>query len=127
MANGSKKTSPSKKPVSARKKSIRSSSSKETNGKRTVARSSVSGRFVVAPESEGWTVKRVGSGRLRVFETQADAIAAATKTARDSKSDVVIHRKDGTIRDRVSTSVADSAMLKVWRSTHQANSSAKKR
>ncbi len=127
MAAKPKKTAVSKKRVSSQKKSTASKSSKKTSGKKVVARSNVSGRFVVAPKSNVWIVKRMGSDRLREFDTQADAIAAATKTARNTQSDVVIHRKDGTIRDWVSTSAADSAMLEVWKSTHQTNSRARKR
>lgn len=82
---------------------------------------------MVAPKSNGWTVKRVGSDELREFNTQADAIAAATKSARNTYSDVVIHRKDGTIRDRVSTAPADLAMLKLWKFTHRNTSAAKRR
>jgi hypothetical protein len=114
----------SKKQSTLRRKSA-SKVVKETGSKRTVER--VTGRFVVAPNPDGWVVKRVGSKRQRLFQTQADAIAAATKTARNAHSDLVIQRKDGTIKEWLSTSAADLALLKFWKSTHEANSRAKKR
>lgn len=124
----SKKTSVSKKTARIGKKSTGSSlAKKKKSGKRTAARATPSVRFVVAPKANGWMVRRVGSDRVRVFDTQADAVAAATKTARNSHSEVVIKRKDGTIRDKVSTSAVDAAMLQLWRSTHRGNSIAKKR
>lgn len=92
--------------------------------KHTVVRSSVTGRLVVAPKSGGWAVKREGGKRTRVYTTQADAIKAATKTARDSKSGVVIHGKDGRIK-QVSTSRADSLMLDVWKSARQGQGGSK--
>ncbi|MBC7933166.1 MAG: DUF2188 domain-containing protein [Rubrivivax sp.] len=82
--------------------------------------------MVVAPKADGWAVKREGSSRTRVFNTQADAIKAATKTARDSQSEVVIHRKDGRIQEKVSISRADSMMLDVWKSTHREKSHSKR-
>lgn len=123
----SKKTPVSKKTARVGKKSTGSSFAKKKSGKRTAARATPSVRFVVAPKSNGWMVRRVGSDRIRVFDTQADAVAAATKTARNSHSEVVIKRKDGTIRDKVSTSAVDAAMLQVWKFTHRGNSIAKKR
>jgi len=96
-----------------------------TSTKRTVARASISGRLIVVPKSDGWAVKREGSNRTRVYDTQADAVKAATKTARDSKSAVVIHGRDGRIK-KVSTARVDARMLDVWKSTRQASRSPKK-
>ena len=82
----------------------------------------------VLPREGGWAVKRAGSRRAsQLFNTQAEAIKAATKTARSSQSEVVIHGRTGAIRQRVSTSPADSLMLGVWDSTAKANAARKRR
>jgi hypothetical protein len=119
---------------------VASKSKKKANGRGTTnkpagkniaskktARSTVTGRFVtVAPKSDSWVVKREGSNRSRVYDTQADAITAATKTARDSKSGLMIRRRDGTIRE-ISTSRADSLMLGVWKAARKASTASRKR
>jgi hypothetical protein len=127
MATKSNKQTASKTRQRSSKKATAGKSSAKKANKKTIAASKKVTRFVVAPKSNRWTVKRVGSDELREFNTQADAIAAATKSARNTYSDVVIHRKDGTIRDRVSTAPADLAMLKLWKFIHQNTSSPKRR
>lgn len=105
-------------------------SSKNSHGdspKRTGARSNVTGRFVISKKRDGWAVTREGAKQTRVYDTQAAAVKAASKSARTTRSDVIIRRKDGTIKDRVSTSRADSRMLDVWGATHKAHTSSKKR
>ena len=56
----------------------------------------------VVPTSDGkWGVKGEGNKRLtRKTDTQKDAINIARQIARKQKSEVVIHRRDGTIRDK---------------------------
>lgn len=82
----------------------------------------------VVPREDGWAVKRAGSARAsQLFNTQAEAIKAATKTARSSRSEVVIHGRTGAIRQRVSTSPADSLMLGVWDSTSKTGAARKRR
>ena len=57
----------------------------------------------VVPHPEGWAVK--GEGNVRstaIYKYQADAIERAKDLAYNYKADVIIHREDGTIRDRVS-------------------------
>ena len=118
--------SKSKKKANGRGATKKPASKRKTTSKKT-ARSAVTGRFVtVAPKSNSWVVKREGSSRSRVYDTQADAITAATKTARDSGSGLRIQRRDGTIR-AVSTSRADSLMLGVWKSARKASTSSSKR
>jgi hypothetical protein len=57
----------------------------------------------VVPHEEGWAVKGEGNERYTaVYDYQDDAIERAKDIAKNYKSDVIIHRKDGTIRDRVS-------------------------
>ncbi len=53
----------------------------------------------VVPRGELWAVKAEGKARASaVFETQAEAIAAAKKIAANQGGYVLIHRRDGTIR-----------------------------
>ena len=57
----------------------------------------------VVPNSKGWAVRKSGASRAsKVFRTQAEAVAAATKIAKTQKSEVYIHGKNGRIRERKS-------------------------
>lgn len=57
----------------------------------------------VVPHEEGWAVKGAGNERYtEIFRTQSEAIERAKEIARNYKSDVIIHKKDGQIRDRYS-------------------------
>lgn len=54
----------------------------------------------VVPAGDQWGVRGEGNGRLTsLHDTQKEAIEAAIPIAQNQKSGVVIHRKDGTIRD----------------------------
>lgn len=54
----------------------------------------------VVPHSKGWATKREGSERAgKVAPTQREAIDAARKQAIRERAEVVIHGKDGRIRD----------------------------
>jgi len=55
----------------------------------------------VVPHDEEWAV--IGAGNKRVtsiHDTQSSAIEAAREIAINQKSEVVIHRSDGRIRDK---------------------------
>ena len=55
----------------------------------------------VVPHPEGWAIKGEGNERYTaIFDYQSDAIDRAIKIAKNYRSDVIIHREDGTIRDR---------------------------
>jgi len=55
----------------------------------------------VVPNDQGWAVKREGNERASsTHDTQKDAIEAARELAKE-QDDIVIHRADGTIRERV--------------------------
>ncbi|MCB0635034.1 MAG: DUF2188 domain-containing protein [Lewinella sp.] len=57
----------------------------------------------VVPHPEGWAVRGEGNERYTaVYKYQDDAIDRAKEVARNYGSSVVIHREDGTIRDRIS-------------------------
>jgi len=55
----------------------------------------------VVPLGNGWAVKGEGSKKFTVItETQRDAITVAKGIAKNNKSELVIHGKDGKIRDK---------------------------
>jgi len=55
----------------------------------------------VVPHKDGWAVKSEGSSRANIIRpTQEKAIIEARKIAKDQKSEVVIHGRDGRIRDK---------------------------
>ncbi len=57
----------------------------------------------VVPHEDGWAIKGEGNERYTgTYEYQDDAIRRAREIAKNYKADVIIHRKDGTIRDRMS-------------------------
>ena len=54
----------------------------------------------VVPHDDGWATKKEGASRAgSVTGTQKDAIDRARDQAKRERVEVVIHRKDGTIRD----------------------------
>ena len=54
----------------------------------------------VVPHKEGWATKKEGAQRVGVVaDTQKAAIDRAREQAKRDRVEVVIHRKDGTIRD----------------------------
>ena len=55
----------------------------------------------VVPHDRGWAVRGAGSQRASsVHRTQQEAIDAAREIARNQGSELLIHRKDGRIRER---------------------------
>jgi hypothetical protein len=55
----------------------------------------------VVPVSGVWGVRGEGNSRLTsIHDTQADAIETARDIAINQRSEVVIHRPDGRIRDK---------------------------
>ena len=55
----------------------------------------------VVPVDGDWGVRGEGNSRLTsIHDTQAEAIAAAREIAINQGSEVVIHRRDGRIRDK---------------------------
>jgi uncharacterized protein DUF2188 len=55
----------------------------------------------VVPRNDGWVVRKEGTIRATsVHQTQRDAVDAGRKIARNQSSELVIHRRDGRIRDR---------------------------
>ena len=56
----------------------------------------------VVPYEDGWAVRREGNKRITSKHRRQDtAIRKAKRLARKYKADVIIHRADGTIRDRI--------------------------
>jgi len=57
----------------------------------------------VVPYEEAWAVRREGNKRITSkHRKQSTAIRKAKSLAKKHQADVIIHREDGTIRDRVS-------------------------
>ncbi|MGC1176585.1 MAG: DUF2188 domain-containing protein [Candidatus Saccharimonadales bacterium] len=55
----------------------------------------------VTLSSKGWAVKRAGAVRpSAVFRTQEQALRAATQIAKNNKTEVFIHGRNGRIRER---------------------------
>ena len=55
----------------------------------------------VVPNKGSWVVKRAGASRASsTHNTQAEAIQAAAKIARNQRTDVYVHGRDGRIRER---------------------------
>lgn len=82
--------------------------------KATILRSSKGGEVVkkyvsaassgqhVVPSNGEWAVKKSNSDRVtKVFDTQRAAITHAIKIAINQKSEVVVHGKNGQIREKV--------------------------
>lgn len=54
----------------------------------------------VVPHADGWATRKEGANRAgTVTPTQGEAIDAAREQAKRERVEVVIHRRDGTIRD----------------------------
>ena len=57
----------------------------------------------VVPYEESWAVRREGNQRITSkHRKQSTAIRKAKSLARKHKADVIIHRENGGIRDRIS-------------------------
>lgn len=55
----------------------------------------------VVPKGESWAVRKENSQRVtKVTKTQKEAIQEAKKIAKESKSELFIHGKNGQIRER---------------------------
>ena len=55
----------------------------------------------VVPNNGKWSVRGAGnSRRTATYDTQAEAITHAREIARNQGSELLIHRRDGRIRDR---------------------------
>lgn len=56
--------------------------------------------YHVTPHAQGWAVQREGADRASsVHDTQAQAIEAGRALAQNQQTELVIHGRDGRIRD----------------------------
>jgi len=61
----------------------------------------MAGNIHVVPADGGWAVEVEGGGRADVdYPTQEAAITAATEAAKLAKVELIIHGRDGQIRER---------------------------
>ncbi|UQY43315.1 DUF2188 domain-containing protein [Mixta hanseatica] len=62
---------------------------------------SVKSQHVVSNSKGGWDVKKSGADRAsKHFDTQAEAIKWATELAKNQKSELYVHGRDGKIREK---------------------------
>lgn len=55
----------------------------------------------VVPSGGKWSVRKAGASRASgTFDTQKEAVKKATEIARNQKTELYIHGKDGRIRER---------------------------
>jgi len=54
----------------------------------------------VIPADDRWAVETEGGHGRVTFDTQADAIAAGTRRAKEKKVELLVHGRDGKIRER---------------------------
>jgi uncharacterized protein YdaT len=55
----------------------------------------------VVPHADGWAVKGEGNSRMtKVFDTQRDAIDRGREISHKQHSELLIHGRDGQIRER---------------------------
>ena len=55
----------------------------------------------IVPHNKGWAVKGAGNERATsVHKTQADAIDKGREIARNNQSEILIHGRNGQIRER---------------------------
>lgn len=60
----------------------------------------------VVPSAGGWSVRRSGSGRASgIYGTQAEAIEAGMRIAKNQRTELYIYGRDGLIRERLSYDV----------------------
>jgi hypothetical protein len=58
-------------------------------------------KHVVANTSGGWSVRRAGASRAtRTFSTQADAVRYGKEIARQERTGLYVHRRDGTVKEK---------------------------
>ena len=63
----------------------------------------------VVPYEDGWAVRREGNKRITSkHRKQTTAIEKAKRLARKYNADVIIHRENGEIRDRINYSKQDA-------------------
>lgn len=59
------------------------------------------GQHVVPSPSGGWSVRKTGSSKAtKTFPSKQDAIDAAREIARNQKTELYVHGRDGRIRQR---------------------------
>ncbi|MGN5479549.1 DUF2188 domain-containing protein [Cupriavidus basilensis] len=54
----------------------------------------------VVPAGDIWAVEHVGGGNRKTYPSQEEAISAATEQAKREKVELLIHGRDGQIRER---------------------------
>jgi hypothetical protein len=67
-------------------------------------------RHVISNPSGGWSVRHSGASRAsRIFSTQADAVRYGRDLAKQERTGLYVHRRDGTIKQMDSYESSSSA------------------
>lgn len=67
---------------------------------RNAASKKANTRVHVISRTSGWAIKREGSNRAtKIYDRKDTAVRGATEIAKQSGSDVVIHKRDGSIQE----------------------------
>ena len=81
----------------------------------------------IVRENGHWAVKVEGRSDIKAkFPTQSDAISAARAMTKNN-SDIIVHSRNGRVKNTISSSPADLRMLGVWKSIHDAQSGKRKK
>lgn len=81
----------------------------------------------IVPENGHWVVKEEGTSDVKtIFPTQSDAISAALAMAKNN-SEIIVHSRNGRVKNTISNSPTDRRMLDVWKSIHEAQLSKRKK
>jgi uncharacterized protein DUF2188 len=76
---------------------------KNSSGKTSKNRRPSTENFHVVPRVDGWAVRSEGSSRATsIHSSQREAIDAARKLAKQTSTQLVIHGRDGRIKERAS-------------------------
>lgn len=67
----------------------------------SAAQKGLKAQHVVRSSNDGWAVRQAGASKAsRTFTTQGEAIKYASGVARNNKTDLFVHGRDGLIRER---------------------------
>ena len=59
------------------------------------------GQHIMRSSNGGWAVKKEGATKAsKVYDTKDEAIKHGTEIAKNQKTELYIHRKDGTIQNK---------------------------
>jgi hypothetical protein len=79
----------------------------------------------IVAENGHWIIRPGRSKRASsTHASQEEAIETALKNAKAQGGDIVLHSRDGRIRQKISQSPVDALMLKIWKDVYEEGSKA---